>query len=381
MINKPTPSGQLVPAFESSLGLGDQDAPVMVDKAVLDHFNKELATNGRATLANHVEAANIAALFAKRAIRPDEIAALRREMFRVVTKGLGEVEKVLDGKKSWTASQVRLFSVLTERVMPKLSTISVEDPSKKKLEDLTIDELEALALGKRNHQAIDVVVKEGDRLDRVADRTERRNANIEIKKGLAHVVSLDDAEKRYIARKATRYSLREEERRTLKVLAKPQMKHTDSQLANLRVMREGGLKEAWRRKGHTPEEIEELERQRREKISKRHKHVAQATVIRNALTLNLGDAHGVPDDIAKGKQKILKDFRVHNRKGVRSQTAILKEQQKRQAQEERAKERRENPRVFINNLPGIPKEVQERGLRLRDLRKHRPDLFKEDDDE
>jgi hypothetical protein len=371
----PASQGQLVPAFETSLGLGDEDAPVMVNKAALDHFNAEMTKSGRHTLSNHVEAANIAALFAKRAIRPDEIAALRREMFGVVTKHLKNVDQVLDGTKQFSNAQVRLFSVLVERVMPKLSTIAVEDPNAKKLEDLSVEELEAIVMGKKKADAIDVVVKEGDRLDRVADRTERRNANIEIKRSLAHVVGIDEAEKKYIARKATRYSLRDEEKRTLKVLAKPQPNYTEEQLANRRRAAQGGLRAQWKAQGLSDEEIDKREQERRAKISKSQNHLKRHATIRAALTMNLGDAHDLPETIAKTKSGVLKEFRVSPLKGVRKQSAILREQQQRQEKELREKERRENPRIYMNNIPGVPEGTK---LRLRDLRNFRPDMFEED---
>lgn len=371
---KPKPSGELVPAFESSLGLGDPDAPVMVDKAVLEHFNQELATSGRHTVRHHIEAANVAALYAKRAIRPDEIAALRRQMFNVVTNGLKEVEKVIEGKKDWSAAQVRLFSVLTERVMPKLSTITTEHPGEKRLEDMSVEELEAIALGKKKAEAIDVVAKEADKLDKKADFMERRRANSEIKHQLASVVSLDDAEKRYIARKATRYSLKEEERRTAFKLFKPQPSPSPEQLERMREVRQGGLAGLWRRKGVPEEEIRRREEERRAKISSSKAHLREARQRREAMTMGLGDAKEVPKDIATGKSKILKEFRVSPLKGVRKQSTILKQQQREQERQVREKERRENPRIYSNTIQGVPPGTK---LRLRDLRKFRPDLFEE----
>jgi hypothetical protein len=185
-----------VPAFENSAGIKPKDSgrrtkPVVVNKHALANFN---ANVDPVVQKNQLEAANVAALFAKRAIRPDEIAALRRRMFEVVAKGLDDVQEVIAGKKEWNNVQVRLFGMLTERVMPKLSSITVEDNTSKKLEDLSIEELEALALGKKNHEAIDAVIKSGQALDIEAEEFEKRSAGPKLAK-LKHIASIDEAEK------------------------------------------------------------------------------------------------------------------------------------------------------------------------------------------
>jgi hypothetical protein len=189
-----------VPAFETSAGIPSRGPkkPVMVNRAALENFNAQVAP---AVAKNQLEAANVAALFSKRAIRPDEIAALRRRMFEVVADGLEDVDQVMKGTKQWSNVQVRLFSILTERVMPKLTTISLEDPSKKKLEDLSIEELEAIATGKKKHLAVDAVVKEGQQLEQAAERTESKDAQRKLKGNLIQIASLDEAEKLYVADK------------------------------------------------------------------------------------------------------------------------------------------------------------------------------------
>jgi hypothetical protein len=193
-----------VPAFENSAGIKPKDSgrrtkPVVVNKYALENFNKDVDP---VVQKNQLEAANVAALFAKRAIRPDEIAALRRRMFEVVADGLNDVQEVIAGKKQWNNVQVRLFGMLTERVMPKLSSITVEDNTSKKLEDLSIEELEALALGKKNHEAIDAVVKTGQALDTEAEEHEKRSAGPKLSK-LKHIASIDEAEKVVARKRAT----------------------------------------------------------------------------------------------------------------------------------------------------------------------------------
>lgn len=191
-----------IPAFETSAGLPNKTKPrkpVYVNKHALADFN---ANVDPVVQKNQIEAANVAALFAKRAIRPDEVAALRRRMFEVVQTGVEDVAQVLAGTKNWSNVQVRLFSILTERVMPKMATITLEQKGEKRLEDLSIEELEALAMGKRNHEAIDAVVKEGAELEAKAEEAEKRSAAQKINKRLTQIASLDDAGKLYGEKKA-----------------------------------------------------------------------------------------------------------------------------------------------------------------------------------
>lgn len=186
-----------IPAFETSAGIASRTKPrkpVMVNKYALENFN---ANVDPVVQKNQIEAANVAAMFAKRAIRPDEIAALRRRMFEVVADGVDDVAEVMAGRKQWSNVQVRLFSILTERVMPKLATISAEEKPNKKIEDLTLEELEALALGKKNHEAIDAVVKQASGLEAAAVAEEKRSAGPKLSK-LKRLASIDDAEKQYV---------------------------------------------------------------------------------------------------------------------------------------------------------------------------------------
>lgn len=189
-----------VPAFETSAGVksGPGKKPVMVNKHALANYTENVDP---AVKKFQMEAANVAALFAKKAIRPDEIAALRRRMFEVVADGLEDVSKVIKGEKQWNNVQVRLFSILTERVMPKLSTITVEDTTSKKLDDMSIEELEAIALGKKNHEAVDAVVKHGQELDQKAEAAESREFNTKTKRIVTKIASINDAELAYIDKK------------------------------------------------------------------------------------------------------------------------------------------------------------------------------------
>jgi hypothetical protein len=161
---------EAVPAFETSVGLPKRSSKkkdVFVNQRALAAYNGQMDP---AAMKFQAEAANVAALFQKKAIRPDEIAALRRRMFEVVTKGLESAAEVIEGRKEWNNTQVRLFSILTERVMPKLTNVTVEDLTSRKLEDLSVEELEKIAMGKVKHQAVDALVKQGLEEDRQEER-------------------------------------------------------------------------------------------------------------------------------------------------------------------------------------------------------------------
>jgi hypothetical protein len=191
-----------IAAFETAAGIpnrpGRPKTPVYVNKNALENFTKDVDPD---VLKHQLEAANVAALFAKRAIRPDEIAALRRRMLEVVAGGLEDVADVIAGTRTWTSVQVRLFSILAERVMPKLSTITVEDTTSKTIEDLSIEELEQLALGKRNHEAIDAVVHQATGLEAKAEKAESAATRKALRGKMITIASLDEAEKVYVESK------------------------------------------------------------------------------------------------------------------------------------------------------------------------------------
>jgi hypothetical protein len=191
---------EAVPAFETSIGLSptsNGQKPVVVNAQALENFNRNVSP---AVLKHQLEAANVAALFSKRAIRPDEIAAMRRRMFNVVNTSLNDVEQVLSGQKQWNNTQVRLFSILTERVMPKLTSITVDDNSSKKLEDLSLEELEEIAMGKKKATAVDAIVKQGAGLEAEAERREAAEFDASTDAKLAEVASLAQAEQEFVKR-------------------------------------------------------------------------------------------------------------------------------------------------------------------------------------
>lgn len=191
-----------VPAFETSAGIptANNAKPILVNAQALDNFNRNVDP---AVVKHQIEAANIAAMFSKRAIRPDEIAALRRRMFNVVQKSVDDVEQVLAGERQWNNVQVRLFSILTERVMPKLSSITVEDSSSKKLDSMSLEELEMIALGKKRDTAVDAIVKQGAGLEAQAEAQEAVEFDKATTGKLAQLASIEEAEKAFVQRKTS----------------------------------------------------------------------------------------------------------------------------------------------------------------------------------
>jgi hypothetical protein len=368
----------LVPAFESSLGTGDPSSPVLVNSDALAEMNQQLATTQKAVLRYGPEAGQVAALFAKRAIRPDEIAALRRQMFTLVSSSLKDVEEVLSGKKHWTPSQTRLFALLTERVMPKLANIVVEDNTSKKLDEMSIDELEAIALGKKKADAVDAVMHEAAVLDELAEKVERKEAKKEVVRQLAHIDALDQAEKNYIARRvSTPMAVIEKESDPSR---KFQPKPTPEQLEKTRAhtSKRKSYNEYLAEKGFTPEEVEAKVQERNEKIRQSKLRWTKVQQERAARTLGLGEAASVAIDIDKLRKKTMKEFRVHPLKGTRSQTALTKRAAERKEKAEKFKEREENPRIYISpERLGIDPEKDLHGekLRLRRLRELKPEAF------
>ncbi len=382
MSNDPQPSTRLqatgdlsaqpdatIPAFESALGLAPPDA-VRVDPAALAQITKEQTP---AVTRYSAEAAHVASLFAKKAVRPDEVAALRREMFETVSRRMGDVEAVMEGKKSWNAGQVRLFSLMVERVLPKLTNVKVTDESKPKLEDLTIEELEKIALGQRKAAAVDAVVNEGIELDEMAEKHERRAGKAEVIRQLGYTSAVDDAEIAYAARQVDVKGEAAENQHKVKI---SQILTPEQHEAMLKKNKRS-LSQKWADMGFTEAEIAEKEAARQAKIQKNGAKVRAAKAIRLGIQGGLGDAAQVARDIESKRREISRSFRVPGRKGVRSQTAIQKEAAEEKARDDRALEKRNNPRVRIGRvLEGLPDGIDVDHIGLEVIREYRPDVLR-----
>lgn len=95
------------------------------------------------------------------AVTPIEVDRVRRSVLDVVRKNMHNVRDVLDGNKSWSNQQVRLFGMMLNKVMPDLHhSFNEHSVELKELHQLTIEELEAIAVQARAAQAEDAKVIE-----------------------------------------------------------------------------------------------------------------------------------------------------------------------------------------------------------------------------
>lgn len=362
---------RLVPAFESSLGIGKPDA-VMVPESQLIEANKRAAPNVRYAM----KSANIASLYAKRAVRPDEIAALRREMFEVVRRNLPEVEQVILGNKAWKSSQVRLYALLTERVIPKMQSVSIEDNTQKRVEDLSIEELEALALGKKREvqERLNTIEIEAKEIEASESRVETEETRREVVRELANIQALDDAEKKYITRLAMQKP-DEAAKAEAKRRDRPQTYHTPEQIAKIREKNGRSLEQRWRDKGYSEEEIKQ---KMAEVVAKR---AATRRKTKELEDQDIGYGCGLKsseraiiEDIKESRNKTFREFRVNPLKGRRSKSVVQREIEKKQKAEQRRYDKEVNPLVFTTGK-GLGIEEDITGIHLQELKQRYPHLF------
>lgn len=362
---------RLIPAFETSLGIGKPDA-VMVPESQLKEVNKKVAPNVRYAM----KSANIASLYAKRAVRPDEIAALRREMFEVVRRNLPEVEQVILGNKAWKSSQVRLYALLTERVIPKMQSVSIEDNTQKRVEDLSIEELEALALGKKREvqERLNTIEIEAKEIEASESRVETEETRREVVRELANIQALDDAEKKYITRLAMQKpdeAAKAEARRQEKAMPS----HTPEQMEKIRQKNGRSLEQRWRDAGYTDEEIKE---KMAEVVAKRAATRKKTMELKDqdiGYGCGLKSAErAIIEDIKESRNKTFREFRVNPLKGRRSKSVVQREIEKKQKAEQRRYDKEVNPLVFTTGK-GLGIEEDITGIHLQELKQRYPHLF------
>lgn len=79
-------------------------------------------------------------------VTPIEVDRVRRSVLDVVRKQIPSVRDVLDGNKQWNNSQVRLFGMMLNKVMPDLHHSFNEHAVENKAEhELTFAELQVIA--------------------------------------------------------------------------------------------------------------------------------------------------------------------------------------------------------------------------------------------
>lgn len=368
---------RLVPAFETSLGIGKPDA-VMVPESQLMEVNKKVAPNVRYAM----KSANIASLYAKRAVRPDEIAALRREMFEVVRRNLPEVEQVILGNKAWKSSQVRLYALLTERVIPKMQSVSIEDNTQKRVEDLSIEELEALALGKKREvqERLNTIEISAREIEASESRVETEETRREVVRELANIQALDDAEKKYITRLAMQKP-EEVAKAEAKRSEKHMPSHTPEQMEKIRRKNGRSLQERWRDAGYSEEEIE----QKMAEVVAKRAATRKKTMELKEQDLGYGCGlrsaeRAITEDIKESRNKTFREFRVNPLKGRRSKSVIQREIERKQKAEQRRYDKEVNPLVFTTGK-GLGIEENITGIHLQELKQRYPHIFEVSDED
>jgi len=81
------------------------------------------------------------------AVTPIEVDRVRRSVLDIVRNNIPTVREVLNGNRSWSNQQVRLFGMMLNKVMPDLHhTFNEHTIENKKAHELTIEELEQIAM-------------------------------------------------------------------------------------------------------------------------------------------------------------------------------------------------------------------------------------------
>ena len=79
-------------------------------------------------------------------VTPIEVDRVRRSVLDVVRNNIPKVREVLKGNKNWSNQQVRLFSVMLNKVMPDLHhSFNEHSVEHKNVDQLSIQELEEIA--------------------------------------------------------------------------------------------------------------------------------------------------------------------------------------------------------------------------------------------
>jgi hypothetical protein len=79
-------------------------------------------------------------------VTPVEVDRVRRSALDVVRKNMPNVRAVLDGKKTWSNQQVRLFGMMLNKVMPDLHhSFNEHSIESKSANELTLEELQTIA--------------------------------------------------------------------------------------------------------------------------------------------------------------------------------------------------------------------------------------------
>lgn len=113
--------------------------PCVCSKECLDLYQTDAETN--ATILAVQEGST-------NPLTPADSAAMRGSLATIVASHLATAHEVLQGKRTWSANQVNLFGKMLNKVVPDLNASYIaHEHNSKKLQQLSRDELEALAGG------------------------------------------------------------------------------------------------------------------------------------------------------------------------------------------------------------------------------------------
>ena len=94
-------------------------------------------------------------LSGKRAFLPSEdIAKARASINVIVENNLLVAEKVLDGSMTWSPTQVNLFRMFLNKVVPDAAAAKPVEPKKKSIGELTIEELEDMVANAKQPRVV-----------------------------------------------------------------------------------------------------------------------------------------------------------------------------------------------------------------------------------
>ena len=81
------------------------------------------------------------------AVTPMEVDRVRRSVLDIVRKNLPNIRLVLNGERTWSNQQVRLFGMMLNKVMPDLHhSFNEHTIDNKEVHELTYEELQQIAL-------------------------------------------------------------------------------------------------------------------------------------------------------------------------------------------------------------------------------------------
>lgn len=141
------------------------------------------------------------------------------------------------------------------------------------------------------------------------------------------------------------------------------------------------MKDVWREKGMTEEQIEERWQERIELIRavKRRNYLRKLGI--DAEKLGLDDGYAIARSIEKKRKEMVYEMgrsaRVNPLKGVKKPTTLAREAEKRSKAALKKLERDMNPRFRTKGVEGLTPDADGK-IGLREARKQRPDLFKMD---